>query len=171
VVARHRCPTTIQALGGAIEAVPRPRHVGLEEGPLADWLVRNLGASADQVVAGHTRRNRLIAADGDKDDSLDVERLARLGRGGYVRPVHHPDTLARSVFKQYVALYHDRVRHRVGVAHRVNSLVRRHGVMARERDMAREEDRAALLDRLPASPVLRAGVQLLWRGSGVSRAW
>jgi transposase len=164
VVARHRCLTRIPDLAEVIEAVPQPRRVVLEEGPLADWLVRNLRGRAEEVIACDPRRNRLIAAEGDKDDPLDAERLARLGRGGYVKAVHHAESLTRAVFKQHVALYHDRVRHRVGEAHRANSLVRRHGVMARERDMLGREDRDALLSRLPASPVLRADVELLWRG-------
>jgi transposase len=78
--------------------------------------------------------------------------------------VHQAGTLARSVFKQHVALYHDRVRHRVGEAHRVTGLLRRHGVMAREKDMAGGEERDGLLARLPASALLRSDVVLLWRG-------
>jgi len=164
LVRRDRCPTSIPALVEAIEAVPRPRHVVLEEGPLADWLCRNLGSHADEVVASDPRRNRLIAEEGDKDDPLDAERLAGLGQGGYVKAVHQAGTLARSVFKQHVALYHDRVRHRVGEAHRVTGLLRRHGVMAREKDMAGREERDGLLARLPASALLRSDVVLLWRG-------
>jgi transposase len=161
---RQRCPTSIPELVEAIEPVPRPRRVVLEEGPLADWLCRSLAGHADGVVACDPRRNRLIAEEGDKDDPLDAERLARLGRGGYVKPVHHPESLGRAVFKQHVALYHDRVRHRVGESHRACSLLRRHGVMARERDMLSREGREALLARLPASEALRADVELLWQG-------
>jgi len=167
---RQRCATSIPALIEVLEAVPRPRQVVLEEGPLADWLCRNLREHADGIVACDPRRNRLIAQDGDKDDPLDAERLAQLGRGGYVKAVHHPESLARAVFKQHVALYHDRVRHRVSEAHRAWSLLRRHGVMARQRDMLRREDRAALLSRLPPSPVLREDVELLWRGYDTAAA-
>jgi transposase len=164
LLARRRCDTSIPALVEALGSVPRPRRVVLEEGPLADWLVRNLREHADDILAGDPRRNRLIAEEGDKDDPLDAERLARLGRGGYVKPVYHAESLTRAVFKQHVALYHDRVRHRVGESHRACSLLRRHGVMAREKDMLSREGREALLARLPANGALRADVELLWRG-------
>ena len=42
VAQRHRCETTIPALRQVLEAVPRPRTVVIEEGPLAGWLWRNL---------------------------------------------------------------------------------------------------------------------------------
>src|SRR5262245_55297345 len=112
LLARHRCETNIPALVEVLESAPRPRSVVLEEGPLADWLVRNLREHSDDIVACDPRRNRLIAQEGDKDDPLDAERLARLGQGGYVKPVYHAESLARAVFKQHVGLYHDRVRHR-----------------------------------------------------------
>ncbi|MEK7711326.1 MAG: hypothetical protein AAB341_05460 [Planctomycetota bacterium] len=35
------------------------------------------------------RRNHLIAKDSDKDDSIDVEKLAQLYHGGYIKRVHH----------------------------------------------------------------------------------
>jgi transposase len=163
-IKRGRCATSIPAIVAAIESVPRPRRLVFEEGPLADWLLRNLCEHVDDVLVCDPRRNRLIAQDGDKDDPLDAERLARLGQGGYVKAVHHPESLARAVFKQHVALYHDRVRHRVGESHRLCSLLRRHGVMVRERDIVDRDGLNQTIVRLPANEVLRADVELLWQG-------
>jgi transposase len=160
---RGRCATNIPSIVAALTPVTRPRRLVFEEGPLADWLLRNLRDHADEVVVCEPRRNRLIAQDGDKDDPLDAERLARLGQGGYVKAVHHPESLARAVFKQHIALYHDRVRHRVGESHRLCSLLRRHGVMARERDIATREELDAVIARLPDDAVLHADVELLWQ--------
>jgi hypothetical protein len=78
---RRRSDTNIPALVEVIAAVPRPRHVVIEEGPLADWLYRNLVPHVDTMVVCNPRRNRLITQYGDKDDPLDAEKLANLFRG------------------------------------------------------------------------------------------
>lgn len=160
---RQRHPTTIPDLVRAIEAVPRPRLVIFEEGPLADWLLRNLAGHADEIIACDPRRNHLIANEGDKDDPLDAEKLAQLARGGYLKKVHHPQTLERAIFKQHVALYCDGVRHRVRVANQVIAFLRQHGVFVRRRAFAAAADRPALLQRLPASALLREDLGLLWQ--------
>jgi transposase len=163
LVERGRCVTSISAIVAAMAGVPQPRRIVFEEGPLADWLLRNLRAEAKEVCVCDPRRNRLIALDGDKDDPLDAERLARLGQGGYLKSVHHPESLARSVFKQHVQLYHDRVRHRVSESHRLCSLLRRQGIMVRERAIASREDFDRVLLQLPESEVLREDADLLWQ--------
>jgi transposase len=164
VLEHGRCATNIPAIVAALTPVAQPRRIVFEEGPLADWLLRNLREHADEVLVCEPRRNRLIAQDGDKDDPLDAERLARLGQGGYLKAVHHPESLGRAVFKQHVALYHDRVRHRVSESHRLCSLLRRHGVMARERDIDSRETLDRIVTGLPDDAVLRADVELLWEG-------
>jgi transposase len=136
--------------------------VALEEGPLADWLWRNLHDHVEELTVCDPRRNRLIAKDADKDDPLDAEKLAQLLRGGYLKPVHHPESLGRSAFKQLVLLYHDRVRQRVREANRVMAYLRRHGVFVREKGFGDETDRADLLGRLPPSPLVAANLKLLW---------
>jgi transposase len=163
VKSKQRCPTTIPALVQAIEAVPRPRIVVFEEGPLADWLLRNLAGHADEIIACDPRRNHLIAKEGDKDDPIDSEKLAQLARGGYLKKVHHPQTLERAVFKQHVALYCDGVRQRVRVANQVIAFLRQHGIFVRRRAFADPADRPALVERLPASALLREDLGLLWQ--------
>jgi transposase len=161
---RQRCDTNIPALREVIEAVKQPRLLVFEEGPLADWLSRNLAPVVDKVVVSEPRRNRLIAQDGDKDDPVDAEKLAQLLRGGFVKEVHQSQDLSRSLFKQQVSVYHDRVRHRVAEGLRVASLFRRHGVMIREKHFVAGEDRPALLQRLPDDAGLRSVLECLWKG-------
>jgi transposase len=159
-----RCATSIPTLVQELEKIPRPRHLVIEEGPLADWLWRNLREHVDEMVICNPRRNHLIAKEGDKDDPIDAPKLAQLYRGGYIKAVHHGDSLERSVLKQHVGLYHDRVRHRVSEALRTLSLLRRHGVFVREKAFVNAADRAALLQRLPNNQVLRGAVRMLWKG-------
>jgi transposase len=159
---RQRCPTTIPALREALDAIGRPRRVALEEGPMADWLWRNLTGHAETVTVCDPRRNHLIAKDSDKDDPIDAEKLAQLLRGGYLKAVHHPESLDRAAFKQLVLLYHDRVRQRVGEANRVMACLRRHGVFVHEQAFADKEDRPGLVQRLPGQRLIASNLELLW---------
>jgi len=163
VVHRDRCETTIPALVPKIEAIPRPRQLVFEEGPMAGWLWRNLRDTVERIVVSEPRRNKLIAKGGDSDDDIDAEKLAQLLRGGYIKEVHQVESLERAVFKEQVALYHFRVRQRVRESLRLTWLFRQHGVMIRERNYVNNADRSVLLARLPAQANLREAVQLLWQ--------
>jgi len=158
---RWRGATTIPSLREAIESVRRPRRVTFEEGPLADWLFRNLSDDADEVLVCEPRRNRLIAKDSDKDDPIDAEKLAHLYRGGYLKRVHHPESLDRAIFRQHVAGYHDAVRLRVARANRIIAQWRHHGVFVKEADFAGDEGRGKLLERLPRSELLEEDMACL----------
>ena len=163
LIKRQRCATTIPALREVLDTIARPRSVALEEGPLADWLWRNLHGHVETLTVCDPRRNRLIAKDSDKDDPIDAEKLAQLLRGGYLKAVHHPTSLERAAFKQLVLLYHDRVRQRVREANRVMAYLRRHGVFVPEKAFADEQDRAALQQRLPPARSIAANLALLWQ--------
>jgi transposase len=163
VVSRGRCETAIPPLLQVIETVPQSRALVIEEGPLAGWLWRGLHHAVDRMVVSQPRRNRLISAEGDKDDPIDAEKLAQLLRGGFVKEVHQVESLERAVFKEQVALYHHRVRQRVRESLRLSSLFRQHGVMIREKAYVASADRPALLARLPNHARLREAVQCLWR--------
>lgn len=168
LVQRQRCATTIPALVEVLDSLPQPRRVAWEEGPLADWLWRNLAGHADELLVCDPRRNHLIAKESDKDDPIDAEKLAQLLRGGYLKPVHHPASLARAVFKHLVLLYHDRVRQRVAEANRVMAYLRRYGVFVREKAFRDAAERGALLKRLPPQALVAANLRLLWQGYDVA---
>ena len=162
VVGRVRCQTAIASLRPLIEKVPAPRHLVFEEGPLANWLYRNLKECVTSLTVAEPRRNRLICCEGDKDDPVDAENLAQLLRGGYIKPVHQTETLAETVFKQLVAQYHRRVRRRVVAGQQLSALLKQHGVMARARHFTKTEDRAGLLKQLPADRLLLEMVTTSW---------
>src|SRR5260370_2019561 len=87
VVRRDRRDTAIPALLELLEAVPKPRSLVIEEGPLAGWLWRNLRPAVEDMVVSEPRRNRLIAPDGDKDHDPGAENLAQLLHRALVKPV------------------------------------------------------------------------------------
>ncbi len=165
---RACCRTAIPELRAVIEQVPRQRHAVIEEGPLADWLLRNLRDQVDDFVVSDPRRNRLIAKDSDKDDSIDAEKLAQLYRGGYVKSVHHAEEPARTCFKERVGIYHDRVRNRVRQANRIISQFARHGVMLGEAGFSGADERTTALDQLRGPRGVRADIELLLIGYDVA---
>lgn len=161
---RFKVPTNIPALTAAIEKVPRPRRLVIEEGPLADWLCRNLRDLVDEMISCDPWRNALIAKGGEKSDPIDWRKLAQLFRGGYVTAVHHAQETSRSLFKQHVQLYHDRVRHRVSEALKVVWRVRRLGVFIKEKDLRESDRREAMLKQLPGELVAIEDVAVMLVG-------
>ena len=158
LVSRNRTATSIPALREALAQVRRPRYLTFEEGPLADWLARELSRSVDQLVVCEPRRNHWIARDGDKDDPIDARKLADLFRGGYLKAVHQSGSLERSLLKQQVSLYHDRVRERVRQGNQLAGLFRRHGVFIRAALLLNDEEWALRMARLPKSATLASGL-------------
>jgi len=167
ITKRHRCKTAVPPLVEAITQIAHPRYVTFEEGPMAEWLFRGLSPHADEVVVCEPRRNHLIAKDSEKDDPIDAEKVAQLYRGGYLKAVHHPASLDRTVFKQHVGLYHDRVRDRVRAANYLIAQFRQHGVFIAEEDFRKKESRDVLLRRLPGKRQLRDDISCLWLGYDV----
>jgi transposase len=163
LVGRGKCKTTIVALREMLAKVPAPRHLVFEEGPLANWLYRNLVEEVETLRVAEPRRNRLIACEGDKDDPVDAEKLADLLRGGYIKSVHQTQTLEGTLFKQLVGQYHRRVRRRVAAGLQVTALLKQHGVMARAKHFVTSEDRVELLTRLPDHGLLQEMMTASWQ--------
>jgi transposase len=164
ITEKRSLATAIPALLEAIRSVRRPRALVLEEGPMAGWIARGLGGEVDKLIVCDPRRNHLIARDGDKDDAIDAEKLLMLARGGFLREVHQSSDEGRAVFKQHVALYHDRVRRKVAEAQRVIWFARRWGVVVTESGFAEESARAELVSGLPGRGTVQEGLELLLEG-------
>lgn len=159
LVRRDRFATSIPMIRQALSEVRRPRRLTFEEGPLADWLSRELRDHVDELIVCEPRRNHWIARDGDKDDPIDARKLADLYRGGYLKAVHHSRSLKRCLLKQQVSLYHDRVRERVRQGNQLTGLFRRHGVFVKTADLVEEADWKGQLRRLPSNQLLHQGLQ------------
>jgi transposase len=164
---RWHVATTIPALREVLESIARPRQLTFEEGPLADWLYRELKGSVDEAMVCDPRRNGLIAKDGDKDDPIDAGKLCDLYCGGYLRAVYHGDSLERAVFKRQVGLYHERVVHRVSESNKIIGRLKCFGVVVKEKSFEEEKDRAALLEMVGSAPeleVIKEQLRMLWKG-------
>jgi len=146
-------PTTIPSLAAALQSIRRPRKLALEEGPMAHWLARNLKAVVDELVVCDPRRNALINRDGDSDDRIDARKLAVLLRGGFLRGVYHSDNDRHVLLKQWVGLYHDRVKDAVRQINKIRALCWRHGIHPARgalRNVLTRQDWLGSLGRHPA---------------------
>jgi transposase len=162
----HVC-TTIPALREVIESVARPRKLTFEEGSLADWLFRELRGSVDELIVCDPRRNALVAREGDKDDAIDAEKLCDLQIGGYLKAVHHSDSLERVIFKRLVGLYHERVEHRVSEANKIIGSLKGWGVVVGERGFSLKKEREQLLRRVKEAGgggIIQENFGLMWEG-------
>ena len=162
IVRRYSVATTVRAIRDVLDEIGGTRHLALEEGPLAGWLYRNLVDQVDTLVVCNPRRNKLIAEDdGDKDDPIDAAKLATLLRGGYLRPVYHSRDEDRVRFKEWVALYHDRVEAATRGINQIRACGRLHGIAIPRRVLRDAQARETWLGSLESED-LAEQFRMVW---------
>jgi transposase len=119
-----RIPTTLRALKKRFDG-SIPCRVVIEAGTHSPWVQRLLTELGYEVITAHTRQVRLIYKSKHKDDSLDAERLARLGRVDpmLLHPIQHRGESAqvdRAVLRSRAAL----VQCRTGLINHARGLVK-----------------------------------------------
>jgi len=163
IVRRYRVPTTIPALREVLGSIPGTKFLTFEEGPMAGWLYRNLKDNVDDLIVCDPRRNKLIACDGDKDDSIDAGKLAGLLRGGYLRAVYQGEDIGRIVLKQWVSLYHDKVREAVRQINKIRARCRMYGIRISRRALRNQIFRSQWMSKLKEKN-LAEQLAVLWIG-------
>jgi transposase len=161
IVGRRRVPTSITAIREYLATIPGRKVLAFEEGPMAHWLYRNLRDNVVKIFVCDPRRNKLISDDGDKSDPIDAEKLALLLSGGYLREVYHSDDEKRVLLKQWVSLYHDRVRDAVRQANKIRARCLMHGVRMPGRVLKTPAYRPEWLSQIE-NPALANQLKLLW---------
>lgn len=151
IVKRLTVPTTVPALREALTSVGGTRIAVMEEGPLADWLWRNLRQDVDELGVCDPRRNHLVSDDGDKDDSIDCAKLAALRRGKFLRMVHHPVTDVRAEFKRWVSLYYDRTKQATREINKIRMLGYQCGLKVPGRVLKNKTARKQWLAEIPSA--------------------
>ncbi len=83
-------PSDAAALAELLAALPeRPERIGLEAGPLSEWLVRGLADAGFTAILMETRQVRAaLSSMTVKTDRNDARGMAHLLRMGWFRPVH-----------------------------------------------------------------------------------
>lgn len=87
---RRTVATTATALSRTLGRMATARVV-MEVGTHSPWVSRLAAGMGHEVIVANPRRVRLIAESHDKDDRIDAELLARLGRidPALLRPIQH----------------------------------------------------------------------------------
>ena len=83
-------PSEAFAIAELLTALPeRPERIGLEAGPLSEWLVRGLADAGFTAILMETRQVRAaLSSMTVKTDRNDARGMAHLLRMGWFRPVH-----------------------------------------------------------------------------------
>lgn len=97
LVREAEVPTCPDALAAALKTCPgQLERVGLEAGPMSEWLVRGLASHGVEAVLMETRQaKKALSAMTVKTDRNDARGLAHLLRMGWFRPVHVKAASAR----------------------------------------------------------------------------
>ena len=92
-----RIATTARAMRKRFEGMARCRVV-IEVGSHSPWVQRLLEELGHEVITAHTQAVRLIYGGTNKNDRLDAERLARLGRVDpkLLHPIQHRGETAQA---------------------------------------------------------------------------
>jgi transposase len=164
---RFALPTSIPAVITALDSIKSPKMMAIEEGPMAGWLYRNLTKKVDKFVVSEPRRNRLISSDGDHDDKIDSAKLAMLLEGGFLKEVYHSDDDKKALLKQWVNLYHDRVKDAVRSINKIRAVGRMQGIKIPRSVIRQPEHRIKWLNQI-GQPSLTEQLNMLFIGYDVA---
>ncbi|MFO7956137.1 MAG: IS110 family transposase [Candidatus Brocadiia bacterium] len=154
-------PTEPKQLRRVVSAIPGPKCVVFEEGPLSALIRDALGEVAQEVVSCDPAYNALIARDEDSDDERDARHLEKLFRLQAVRPVYippEPYLSLRSLLSHRLALQQSAT----AVKARIKALARRCGVATGGRRLYQRRQRREVLPEM-ASESMQWQIQSLWR--------
>ena len=99
IVREAKVPSEPEALAHIFEQLGLPvTRIGLEAGPLSQWLHAGLAAAGFEVVLLETRHVKAaLSAMVVKTDRKDARGIAQLLRMGWFRPVHYKSPPAQKV--------------------------------------------------------------------------
>lgn len=90
LIRESKVETEPDAIGAVLHAVGGPyKRVGLEAGPLSQWLYSGLAAAGYPVICVETRHMKAaLSAQINKTDRNDARGIAQMMRVGLYKPVH-----------------------------------------------------------------------------------
>ncbi len=90
LVLEHKVPSNAPSISALLSQLPTPpERIGLEAGPLSEWLARGLAEAGFNAVLMETRQIRAaLSSMTVKTDRNDARGIAQLLRMGWFRPVH-----------------------------------------------------------------------------------
>jgi len=154
--------TSVNGFMGFVKTVPPPRTIYMEEGTLAAWALETCVRFKEKLVITDPKKNHWIGSSGQKDDPLDALKLAQLGRGGYIKEIHHPVGQRRR-FRELTIAYHDTVRSTTRIKNKIKARFRQNGIQCTGATVYLETYREEWKRKLPQEVTLLLILDGLWR--------
>jgi transposase len=159
--------TSVNGFMGFVKTVSPPRTIYMEEGTLAAWALETCVRFGEKLVITDPKKNHWIGSSGQKDDPLDALKLAQLGRGGYIKEIHHPVGQRRR-FRELMIAYHDTVRSTTRIKNKIKARFRQNGIQCTGATVYLETYREEWKRKLPQEATLLLILDGLWRQLGQS---
>lgn len=162
LVRAKRIPTSANGFMEFVKTVPRPRTIYMEESTLAAWALETCVSYGEKLVITDAKKNRWIGSSGQKDDPIDALKLAQLGRGGYIKEIHHPVGQRRR-FRELMIAYHDAVRSTTRIKNKIKAKFRQNGTQCTGTTVYSEAHWEEWKWKLPQEMTLLLILDNLWR--------
>jgi len=159
---KQRMNTGVKELMGFVRSIPKPRTIIIEEGSLAGWLLEICTAYGEKLIITDPKRNRWIGRAGQKNDTIDANKLAHLARGGYIKEIHHPIGHRRR-FRELVLSYHDTVKSQTRIKNKLKAKFRQNGIRCSGETVYSAKHRKEWRKKLPKDKVVQVIVEGLWQ--------
>lgn len=161
IVSESIVATDPEALRRATCAIPGPKRVVFENGPLAAMVIDALQDEVEEIVACDPTRNALIACAEDSNDERDARRLAVLARANALTAVYVPSPFYRSL-RSLTRLQLSNTRRRAQIMTQVKAFCLRQGVSYPGKQVFAKRRRDDVLARF-ADPASRFQMKSLLR--------
>ena len=154
--------TSVPSFIEFVKKVPPPRTIYMEEGTLAAWVLEACARFNENLVITDPKQNHWIGYSGQKDDPLDALKLAQLGRGGYIKEIHHPVGQRRR-FRELMMAYRDTVICSTRIKNKIKAKFRQNGIQCTGATVYSETHREEWRNKLPQEVAPRLILDGLWR--------
>ena len=153
--------TGVKEFIGFVKSVPKPRRIFIEEGLLAGWLLETSLKFGERLIITDPKINKWIGKAGQKDDTIDAEKLAQLARGRYIKAIYHSVDKRRR-FKELVFAYHDTVKSQSRIKNKIKASFRKNGIRCSGVTVYSDKYRAKWREQLSENKTTRLIVEELW---------
>lgn len=158
---KAKVKTSVKEFIGFVKSIPKPRRIFIEEGELAGWLLETSLKFGERLIITDPKINKWIGKAGQKNDTIDAEKLAQLARGKYIKAIYHPVDKRRQ-FKELVFAYHDTVKSQVRIKNKIKASFRKNGIRCSGVTEYSGKHRAKWRELLSENKITRLIVEELW---------
>ena len=158
---RAKVNTGVKEFMEFVKSIPKPRKIFIEEGELAGWLLETSLKFREKLIITDPKTNKWIGKAGQKNDTIDAEKLAQLARGKYIKEVYHPVNDRRK-FKDLVFAYHDTVKNQSRIKNKIKAKFRSNGIKCSGTTVYLDTHRDKWREKLSSNSMTRLIVEELW---------